>query len=383
MSLSDLRLQVHPGRGIVGHFASAVVVCFAATPDQHAVADDLLARIESAAHESDAPGAAIARRCTEVSAAAPPEHLPALAVVSAYGDGLAVLLHGDIELELDGPGEPRLSGRDAVAWLDRVIGPGVTSIVIRPAGETDLPAAAAWSWLEAGVVPGSGATLVATGGATTEGAEPAAEAEEPEPEPAEPQPEPAPAEAEEPEPEPAEPEPEPEPQEPEPEPDEPEPEPRGAAPAAEGRRPDEPAGDGASEAPEPGAAMPLSEPIGALVGDDGSTLELDGNYVVGRKPLDHPDVVKGLAKPFAFPDTDPEISRAHTLVLVEGTKVSIADLGSANGTFIAKAGATEWQPLEAGVATPIAPGDRVLIGRRTFVFEPRQGATAGMTAVRL
>lgn len=45
------------------------------------------------------------------------------------------------------------------------------------------------------------------------------------------------------------------------------------------------------------------------------------------------------------------------------------DEGSANGTFVLPAGATEWQRIEPGTQVVLGPGARVALGQRSFRFE--------------
>lgn len=120
----------------------------------------------------------------------------------------------------------------------------------------------------------------------------------------------------------------------------------------------------ASQSPAP----PAAPGTGVLVGDDGARIDLVDDYVLGRDPFDHPDVIGGRARPFLFLDSESEISRAHARVTVRGAQVTITDLASANGTYIAAPGATEWQRLPPDQPTPIGVGHRVLVGQRTFVF---------------
>lgn len=129
-------------------------------------------------------------------------------------------------------------------------------------------------------------------------------------------------------------------------------------------------GAGLTVLPPPGATPAAPGRLGILRCDDGSFLELDGNYVLGREPFGHADVTGGLARPFVFADTDVEVSRTHALVSVDGTEVRITDLGSSRGTFVAPPGATDWQPIATGEAVAIGPGYRLLLGQRTFVYEP-------------
>ncbi|MCU0270939.1 MAG: FHA domain-containing protein [Acidimicrobiales bacterium] len=109
-------------------------------------------------------------------------------------------------------------------------------------------------------------------------------------------------------------------------------------------------------------------PVGVLICDDGTIVPLEGEHILGREPGGHPDVAAGRARAFAFPDTEPEISRVHLQLTVSGGEVLATDLGSANGTFIALPGASVWEPLPAGLPTPLPPGCHLLLGRRTIAF---------------
>jgi serine/threonine protein kinase len=61
---------------------------------------------------------------------------------------------------------------------------------------------------------------------------------------------------------------------------------------------------------------------------------------------------------------DLQISRHHAQIRCQGTRCQIADLGSANKTFLND------QPLRPSVAYPLRPGDRVRLGPKiTFVVE--------------
>lgn len=95
----------------------------------------------------------------------------------------------------------------------------------------------------------------------------------------------------------------------------------------------------------------------------------EGETVVGR------DAKAGLVL------DDARISRRHALISRAGPRVTVADLGSRNGTFL------NGRKVE-GAAAALAPGDLLKVGDFTLVFEPRDAilfaqdpAAEGMRAV--
>jgi len=102
-----------------------------------------------------------------------------------------------------------------------------------------------------------------------------------------------------------------------------------------------------------------------LLADDGTRTVLDRDYVLGRDPQRDALVTRGAASPVAVRDPDNLISRAQVYVEVRAGVVTVRDNRSTNGTFIAAAGAAEWQRV-GGVPTPLPPGWSMRIGRRVF-----------------
>jgi hypothetical protein len=102
-----------------------------------------------------------------------------------------------------------------------------------------------------------------------------------------------------------------------------------------------------------------------LLADDGTRTVLDRDYVLGRDPQHDPSVTRGAASPVAVRDPDNLISRAQVYVEVRAGVVTVRDNRSTNGTFIAAAGAAEWQRI-GGEPTPLPPGWSMRIGRRGF-----------------
>ena len=120
-------------------------------------------------------------------------------------------------------------------------------------------------------------------------------------------------------------------------------------------------------APQPGPRPPL----GALVLDDGSALELSTDVVVGREPALDPSVAAGEAQPLGI--VDAAVSRVHARIHLDGWQVLLTDLGSVNGTRIRLPGKRSEQPLEPNVPVPLQSGTRVLVGTQGFQYEAHRG----------
>jgi hypothetical protein len=120
-------------------------------------------------------------------------------------------------------------------------------------------------------------------------------------------------------------------------------------------------------APQPGPRPPL----GALVLDDGSALELSADCVVGREPALDPSVAAGEAQPLGI--VDAAVSRVHARIHLDGWQVFLIDLGSVNGTRIRPPGKRSEQALEPNVPVPLQSGTRVLVGTQGFQYEAHRG----------
>ena len=330
------------------------------------------------------------------------EDAPPLGLVGTDGAGLAVLLHADVEFAFrDAAGvDQTLSGRDAAAWLDRLLDtvPEQWSLARDGAGAADE-----WSDLQAGVARGNG---LATG---TPAPAPETAADVPVP-PVEPAPEqnacrprstwplrlprrrprwpprrcrprtscrchsldeepdgesvraPLPlAGADEPP--------------PPPEPDEPEvPHVHGVI-CARGHFNDPTSPFCAScgismvqqthnlvEGPRP--------PLGVLVLDDGSTYVVDRDIVIGREPDTDPAVAAGDVRGIALPDPERAISRVHARVTLQEWDVlhQRCRLGQRHlrGARRTPLSGPRYQP-DSPVA--LTPGMHVLVGPRVLSFD--------------
>jgi pSer/pThr/pTyr-binding forkhead associated (FHA) protein len=110
-------------------------------------------------------------------------------------------------------------------------------------------------------------------------------------------------------------------------------------------------------------------PLGVLLLDDGMTFRLDADYVLGRDPGADPDVVAGRARPLRVADPGGTISRRHLRVSLNGWRVQVADLGSANGSVLHDPGTPQPQRLTPREPVEIKPGAAIDVGRRTLRFE--------------
>ncbi|SDC94094.1 FHA domain-containing protein [Geodermatophilus telluris] len=114
-------------------------------------------------------------------------------------------------------------------------------------------------------------------------------------------------------------------------------------------------------------------PLGLLVFDDGATVSLDMDYLLGREPETDERVASGQLRPLLVVDTTGGVSRHHAEIRLEGWDVLLVDTGSANGTLVAPRGAPGWSSLVPGQPVRLTPGMAVRMGGRQFAFESPHG----------
>jgi hypothetical protein len=112
-------------------------------------------------------------------------------------------------------------------------------------------------------------------------------------------------------------------------------------------------------------------PLGVLAFDDGSVVQLDSDYVIGREPTLNASVAAGQARPLSVVDDAGIVSRAHAALQLDGWRVLITDLGSANGTQLRRADEAPEQ-LTPHVAVELPPGSHVDMGGCGFRYESRR-----------
>ncbi|MDR2985110.1 MAG: FHA domain-containing protein [Nocardiopsaceae bacterium] len=121
--------------------------------------------------------------------------------------------------------------------------------------------------------------------------------------------------------------------------------------------------------PRPGERPPL----GVLLLDDGAVFQLDSDYVIGREPGLDGSVAEGKARPLRISDETGIVSRVHVRVHLDGWRVLVTDLGSANGTRVLLPGQPAEQPLVPQVPIVLATGSQVDLGGRGFRYESHRG----------
>jgi hypothetical protein len=413
MNLADLRLQIHPGDGLVACLETAVVVLPEAS-SRPTFAEELLAVVTSGCDAyGPTPGRQLVRKLAGLVTGTEPDQVGSFAVVAAADDGLALMLCGSMDLQLIGAGTDHevLSGRDVATWVDRVIRNPFDRLVLVASGVAE-PALDPRTDLRAGLVSGSGVTLSPRGTASSSRPSRAEPRGVPQPRPpvgpAEPEPAavrqderlvvttpPTPARA-------------------------------GAAP--EPNLADSgfvsipleplPAGDlhplpvasGAVAAPAPGVTPDSGEAVvqgigcarghfnnpearfcgacgiamvqqthnlipglrpslGVLVLDNGASFVVDHDYVIGREPASSELVRTGEALPLVIDDPELALSRVHARILLRDWEVLIEDARSANGTRILRPGSSEWTPLAPEEPTAIISGTRIGMGDRELIFD--------------
>ncbi|MEV7967641.1 FHA domain-containing protein [Sphaerisporangium sp. NPDC088356] len=116
-------------------------------------------------------------------------------------------------------------------------------------------------------------------------------------------------------------------------------------------------------------------PLGVLLLDDGLTLRLDSDYLLGRDPERAPEVTSGEARPARVTSPDGSVSRRHLRVRLEGWDVNLIDLGSVNGTQVQPPGDPNFYDIPPNEPVPVLPGTTVRIGvSRTMRYESHRKA---------
>lgn len=114
-------------------------------------------------------------------------------------------------------------------------------------------------------------------------------------------------------------------------------------------------------------------PLGVLVLDDGSVFQLDTDYVVGREPGLDASVAGGQSRPLRVADDSGIVSRVHARVQLDGWRVIVTDLGSANGTKVRFPNDAGEQALMPNVPVALASGSVVDLGGRELRYESHRG----------
>ncbi len=130
----------------------------------------------------------------------------------------------------------------------------------------------------------------------------------------------------------------------------------------------------APPAPAPVAAAPTDTvpPSGLDLRFHAGTVRVEAGQtvVLGRDPSPAAPVVGHVA-----PGDTSSVSKSHLLLRFDGSRLTVEDLGSTNGSSVLRSHGVE--ALESGVAAPVAPGEQVAMGTLTFaiVQAPAGGPT--------
>ena len=337
-------MRLRPGNGVLVRHEDLVLLCELPLDEEDRVRS-ILAEVKAAAG-GDQPGNRLVRHLVK-SLAASGDRFPSLCAFGAVEDGIAFAVHGKARLRVTTmDGELELDGRDALTILDRVVSGQVTSIT-GEIGE-EIPGFCSWSELTVGVVRADALHY----GALTE-PEAAMMTEEPV--------------------------------------------------VAEARAAQEEAAVDEELAPQPEdgsqvvgvscakghfndpgnqycalcgigltqagrrAAQQDRPPLGVLVLDDGTSLPLTTDYVIGRAPETAPDVSADDVTLVRL--TDPLVSGVHARVRLDGWEVGLIDEGSSNGTFVRETGSDWCTKVPSGGRVVLRPGSIVTVGHRQFRYD--------------
>ena len=120
-------------------------------------------------------------------------------------------------------------------------------------------------------------------------------------------------------------------------------------------------GGGSEGAPVAGAAVVASAPVSNLRLPDGSVEPIGHEVVLGRAPSVSQVSGGRIPRLITIGAGDPDISRNHVRVAVEGDTVVVTDLHSRNGTHVVAPGKPPVK-LRAGEPTPVLAGTVVDLG---------------------
>jgi len=109
-------------------------------------------------------------------------------------------------------------------------------------------------------------------------------------------------------------------------------------------------------------------PLGVVTLDDGSTLTVRWNTVIGRDPSVDEMVQREQAAPFVVSDVAQSVSRRHALLELIEWDVYLSDLGSRNHTYVQAAPNEPLRELGPGERVVLESGMKVHLGKRTFVY---------------
>ncbi|RMI31825.1 FHA domain-containing protein [Nocardia stercoris] len=113
----------------------------------------------------------------------------------------------------------------------------------------------------------------------------------------------------------------------------------------------------------------LRPPLGVLMLDDGTTIPLAVDVVIGREP-ETSDAARNGLLPIRIDDASGGMSRAHAEFRLINWDVTVVDRGSTNGTRIRPPGYPEWVRVQPNQPIPLQHGTEVMLGNRVLRLDP-------------
>ena len=110
-------------------------------------------------------------------------------------------------------------------------------------------------------------------------------------------------------------------------------------------------------------------PLGLFLLDDGGAIPIATNLLIGRDATTHADVIAGTRQAVLLTDASNVVSRHHLAITLQEWTITVADLGSANGTLLIDAQTGAAQQLPPNVPVAMEAGDRLQIGPRILQLE--------------
>jgi hypothetical protein len=124
---------------------------------------------------------------------------------------------------------------------------------------------------------------------------------------------------------------------------------------------------GALAEPAPSAEpVRTPAPLHSIVLPDGARVPLDAAVVLGRDPS--PTADRPTARPVAVHDARRSVSKTHALVLVDGERILVQDLGSTNGTWLVRPDGAVAEAT-AGRLVELPAGARIELGECAVLVE--------------
>lgn len=119
-------------------------------------------------------------------------------------------------------------------------------------------------------------------------------------------------------------------------------------------------------APSDGEAPATGTTLAVAVFDDGTTIPVIGELIIGRAPETHHEMLLGSATPVTIDDPEASLSRSHVLLRTTGWEIEVVDLGSRNGTRALTS--SGWRKLIPGIGYRAGDQQLLLLGSRMFTI---------------